>query len=158
MILPEKGAKQDVSPAMRADHGQGGRKRPSEIIQKYALQQTGNQQQANQIMNIIAAMVQRKMSRLIQFGNTVVWATQKWRGVLDIHIFTLDSPRTLAANMQKAYQWAKAHGFHTITSTITDEQQLGMVKMAGIPFTLKPTQVNIGGKMTPAQQMVVEVK
>jgi hypothetical protein len=161
MILPEKGQKapkQDVTPAVRQAHGQGGKKKPSEIIQQYAMQQTGNQQQVNQIMNILAQMIQKKMSRLIQFGNTVLWATQKGRGVADVHIFSLDEPKTMAGHLQKAYQWFKAHGFRQVTSTISDEQQLGVMKLAGIPFTLKPTQVNIGGRMMPGQVMTVEIK
>lgn len=148
----------NVTPAMQQDQGAGGQKKASQIVADYVMQQTGDQQKVNQIMAGLAELIKRKLSRLVQFGNTVFWATQAGRGTIDVHIASQESPKVLAKRCQQFYGWAKQHGFTKITSTITDQQQLGIVKLAGIPFTMKQTQVNDGHKMVPGSVMTIEVR
>lgn len=138
--------------------GQGAHKPAMQIIQDYVMQQTGDQKQVDRMMAMLAELIKKKLSRLIQFGNTVFWATQAGQGALDVHIFSEESPKVLAHRIQQAYQWAKAHGFRKITSTFTDQQQLGVVKASAIPYTLKQTQVSDGHKMVPGFNMTMEVK
>lgn len=148
----------NVMPAVKQESGQGGREKASKIVADYVMQQSGSQQTVDQVMKILAALIQKKLSRLVQFGNTVFWATQAGRGTIDVHIASLESPKLVARHLQQFYQWCKAKGFNKVTSTITDQQQIGVLKLSGIPYTLKQTQVSDGKKMVPAFNMTVEIK
>jgi hypothetical protein len=150
--------RQDVMPAVKQEHGDGGRKNAVEIVQQVLMQQTGDPRAVNVYMTAMAQQVNAKLMRLIQFGNTVFMATQKAPGVIDVHVFTEDSPKTLAKRFQQAYQWAKQNGFTRITSTLMDGNVAQLVKAAGIPVSLQQTTINDGKQMRPAYQMIVEVK
>lgn len=148
----------DVMGAMKAEAGHGGRKKPSEIVRDYVLAVSGSQKAADNIMTIIAQQMQQKIGRLVQFGNTVFWAQQKGPGVLDVHVFTQESPKVLAKRMTQAYQWAKERGFKMITSTLTDEEMPRLIKASGLPAKLTQTTISNGKQMVPAYQMQMEVK
>lgn len=150
--------KRDVTQAVKQEHGMGGRKKPSEIIQQYIMQQTGNPKAVAAYANAVADLINKKVARLIQFGNTVFLAQQKAPGWIDVHIFTEDSPKTLVGRMKQAYGWAKQNGFTKITSTLTDPKMAELVKAAGLPASLQQTTVNTGQKMEPAYLLTLEVK
>ena len=153
-----KKAPHSVAPAMQQEHGDGGRKKPSQIVHDYVLKQSGDPKAAEAVMKALADMIQKKTARLIQFGNTVFWATQKGPGTVDVHIFTEENPKVLVKRIQQAYQWAKAKGFKKITSTLTDGEMMKILKMAGLPYSVQQTTVNDGKQMIPAQLMTMEVK
>lgn len=153
-----KKPRQSVMPAVQKEAGQGGRKRASEIIQDDLMRQTGNQKAVAAYMNALYSLIQKKIARPVQFGNTVFLATQKGPGWIDVHIFTEDSPKTLVKRFQQAYQWAKSSGFTKVTSILTDGGTPHLVKAAGLPITLKQTTINDGQKMTPAYEMTMEVR
>jgi hypothetical protein len=166
MIAPQKSpaapkakkAPQSVAPAMQQEHGQGGHKQSGQIIHDFVLKQSGDPKAAAAVMKALADMIQKKTARLIQFGNTVFWATQKGPGTVDVHIFTEESPKVLVKRIQQAYQWAKDKGFKKITSTLTDGEMMKILKMAGLPYSVQQTTVNDGKQMVPAQIMTMEVK
>ena len=153
-----KKAPQSVVPAMRQEHGKGGRKKASQIVHDYVLKQSGDPKAAEAVMKALADMIQKKTARLIQFGNTVFWATQKGPGTIDVHIFTEENPKVMVKRIQQAYQWAKDKGFRKITSTLTDGEMIKILKMAGLPYSVQQTTVNDGKQMIPAQLMTMEVK
>jgi hypothetical protein len=153
-----KKPRQSVMPAVQKEAGQGGREKTLNIIQDYVMQQTGNPKATAIHVNAIASLIQKKIARPIQFGNTVFLATQKGPGVMDVHLYTEDSPKTLVHRFQQAYQWAKTNGFTTITSTLTDANMAQLVKMAGLPVSLKQTTINDGKQMRPAYQMTIKVQ
>lgn len=148
----------DVMDAVKQDRGMGAKKKPSEIIRSYLMAQTGNQADVDKAIAYIGQLVAQKKSRMIQFGNTVFWATQTGPSVIDVHIFTEENPTVLVNRLRQAYDWAKKHGFRKVTSTITDGKFTGLVKAAGIPFTTKQTTVNDGNKMVPAYSVEMDVK
>lgn len=157
-VAKQPRAKKNVMNAVKQDHGQGGRKKPSEIIQQYLMQQLNDPRAVNAFMTAMYQQIQAKTMRLIQFGNTVFMAKQKGPGWIDVHVFTEDSPKTLVHRFQQAYGWAKQHEFTKITSTLTDANMGQLVKAAGLPVTLQQTQINNGKQMVPAYQMTMEVK
>ena len=165
MIAPQKqtapkGKKtpHSVAPAMQQEQGAGGHKKASQIVHDYVLKQSGDPKAAEAVMKALADMIQKKTARLIQFGNTVFWATQKGPGTVDVHIFTEENPKVLVKRIQQAYQWAKDKGFRKITSTLTDGEMIKILKMAGLPYSVQQTTVNDGKQMIPAQLMTMEVK
>lgn len=137
---------------------QGGHKKPSQIVYDYVLRQSGDQKAAEAMIHALADMQQKKTGRLVQFGNTVFWAMQKGQGVIDLHLFTEDDPRTLVQRMQQFYAWAKEKGFKKITSTLTDGEIIQLLKMAKLPYSVTQTTVNDGKKMVPAYLMTIEVR
>lgn len=151
-------AKADVMPAVRKEAGQGGRKPPSVIIKDYMLAQTGDQKMVDAAFQMIYQQVQNRTGRLIQFGNTVFWATQTGPGTVDLHIFREESPRLLIKRMQQAYQWFKKHGFRMVTATLTDGETLRLIQAAGLPANVTNTTANDGKKMVPAYRMTMEIK
>lgn len=148
----------DVGEAMKQDRGEGGKKKPSQIIYDNVMAQTGDQQKANAMIATIGQLVQQKKARIIQFGNTAFWATQQGPGSIDVHIFTEESPQVLVKRMRQAWEWAKKHGFKEVTTTLTDGRFSELIKMAGVPFTQTQTIINDGQKMTPAYRVRMEVK
>lgn len=165
MIAPEKlpGAAQPpppagMAPAIQQDQGEGAQKKSPQIIHDYVLKQSGDPKAAEAVMKALADMIDQKVARLIQFGNTVFWATQKGPQWVDVHIFSEESPRVMVKRIQQAYEWAKAHGFKKITSTLVDGEFVKILKMAGVPYTAEQTTVNDGTKMIPAYLMTMEVR
>jgi hypothetical protein len=149
----------DVGEAMKQERGEGGKKKPSQIIYNYVMAQTGgDQQKAEATIAHIGQLVQQKKARIIQFGNTAFWATQKGPATIDVHIFTEESPQVLVKRMRQAWEWAKKHGFKEVTTTLTDGRFSELIKMAGVPFTQSQTVINDGQKMTPAYLIRMEVK
>ena len=155
---PKKKAPHSVAPAMQQEHGDGSRKKASQIVHDYVLKQSGDPKAAEAVMKALADMIQKKTARLIQFGNTVFWATQKGPGTIDVHIFTEENPKVLVKRIQQAYQWAKDKGFRKITSTLTDGEMIKILKMAGLPYSVHQTTANDGKQMIPAQIMTMEVR
>ena len=155
---PKPKKQPDVMGAVKQAQGVGGKKKPSDIIRAYLMQQTGDQGEVDKALAVIGQQVQQKVARMIQFGNTVFWAKQTGPGVIDVHIFTEENPTVLTKRLKQAYGWAKQHGFKKVTSTITDGRFTGLVKAAGIPFTTKQATVSDGKKMVPAYQVEMDVK
>lgn len=159
ILEPEKKAlAPDVIPAIKAQSGEGAKKKSPQIIHDYFLKQTGDPRATELAMRSLANLVQRRVARLIQFGNTVFWATQKGPGTIDVHIFTEENPKVLIKRLQQAYQWAKDKGFKKITSTLTDGEMGKILKMSGLPYSIQQTTINNGQQMVPAQIMTMEVK
>jgi hypothetical protein len=150
--------KQDVTPAMQHDAGQGAKKKPSDIIRAYLMATTGDQKVVNDTLRLIDAQAQKKTGRLVQFGNTVFWAVQKGQGVVDVHIFTTESPQTLVKRIKQAYDWAKKSGFKQVTSTLTDSGMVQLLQMTGLPYSLNQTTIQDGGKMVPAYKLQMQVQ
>jgi len=156
---PQQPSTGDVMPAMKQESGEGGgKKKPSQIIRDYVIATTGDQKAADYVLAVIGKQVQKKVARIIQFGNTVFWAQQKGPGTVDVHIFTEERPQALAKRMKQAYEWAKSKGFKTITSTLTDMGTANLLKASGLPVNLSQTTINDGQKMVPAYQLTMEVK
>lgn len=147
-----------VAPAMQQEHGQGGHKKSPQIIHDYVLRQSGDPKAAEAVMSAIADMIQKKTARLIQFGNTVFWATQKGPKTIDVHIFTEENPRVLVKRIQQFYEWAKSKGFEKLTSTLTDGETIKILKMTGLPFSTTQTTVNDGKQMVPAYLATMEIR
>lgn len=134
-----------------------GQKKPSEIIRSYMLRQTQDPKQADKAVVYLAQLVQQKKARMIQFGNTVFWANQAAPGVLEVHIFSEEAPQILVKRLPQAAEWAKAHGFKKIFSTITDPATIDLVKMAKLPFRLTQTTMRTPKGMVPAYRLEMDL-
>ena len=79
-----------------------------DIIRQSAEKETGGN--ADQIINALAALVQKGSIKLLRIGDTVFSIIPKQAGTVEFHIFTVEDPETLVKRFKASREQFEADG------------------------------------------------
>jgi hypothetical protein len=102
-----------------------------EILQRDT-EQAGNN--FPQLFSAIQRHVADKTMRILRSGDTLLLVSVGPNNVANVHIATIDSPRSLVENVKKLYEAMKALGFTKARSTVTNPLITRVLDQAGIPY------------------------
>ena len=105
-------------------------------------QSQGSKQDAIKLYNVLADLVNSDPNvRVMRSGNTLFVYYNNKDGSVGVAMETADKPRDLIAAIQDFKKAMKVAGFKTAMFNITNPELPRLMKMAGIPIQVKPTNV-----------------
>jgi hypothetical protein len=128
-----------------------------EIIQRSAQQEMGGKADVNQIVNGLAALIQKGAVQLLQIGNTVFTVMPKQQGTVEIHTFTVEEPQTLVKRYQSAAKSLKSMGFKRAVTYAESPAFVKIAQQTGLPVKISQGQQTISGQKRPTYQFVLDL-
>lgn len=106
-------------------------------IIKQDLARGGFSKNEQKILNDLQALIQNNKAVIVRHNNTVFVGKRKDKGVLEVHMFTLDPVALLPEAMQVAFDAVKKAGVKTLKSETTNMRLVKMVETLGLVKTKK---------------------
>jgi len=122
------------------------------IALNYFKQQTGSQQQAEELLGKLAGIVQEDGAKLVNLGNVLFLVMVRGKGIVEIHtIGNEEQPRMLAEDFKQLAAYLKNIDVKTAYTYTEDKRFARLAKMTGLPF--KSYDVKVKGKPMTAYVM-----
>jgi hypothetical protein len=109
---------------------------PTEIIKK-DLARGGFSKEEDKLFKTLAALIQQKKAVVVRDKNTVFVGIRKEPGVLEVHMYTLDSLPIMAQAMKVAFDAVKQSGVTKLQSETTNPRLIKMLQALGTVKTTK---------------------
>jgi hypothetical protein len=109
---------------------------PTEIIKK-DLARGGFTKEEDKILKGLAGMIQQQRAVVVRHNNTVFVGIRKEPGVLEVHMYTLDSPTMLLGAMKVAVDAAKKSGVKKLVSETENYKLIVMMQKMSLPVEVK---------------------
>ena len=109
---------------------------PTEIIRK-DLEKRGLTKQEEKFIKGLAILIQQNKAVVVKHNNTVFVGIRKEPGVLDVHLFTLDSPTMLAGAIKVGMDAVKKAGVKKLVSDTENYKIITMLKKMNLPVEAK---------------------
>jgi hypothetical protein len=109
---------------------------PTEIIKK-DLARGGFSKEEDKLFKTLAALIQQKKAVVVRDKNTVFVGIRKEPGVLEVHMYTLDSLPIMAQAMKVAFDVVKQSGVTKLQSETTNPRLIKMLQALGTVKTTK---------------------
>ena len=109
---------------------------PTEII-KQDLARGGFSKEEDKLFKTLAALIQQKKAVVVRDKNTVFVGIRKEPGVLEVHMYTLDSLPIMAQAMKVAFDVVKQSGVTKLQSETTNPRLIKMLQALGPVKTTK---------------------
>jgi len=101
------------------------------------------------LMNQIGTLVQRKVIKLLQIGETVFALRPMPDGSVEAHIITQENPKDIANRVKVLPKSLKEMGFKKVTSYATEPGMARVLQSTGLPIRMTKTSQMIGGTQQP---------
>lgn len=111
-------------------------------IIKQDLARGGFSKNEEKILKDLQSLINNNKAVIVRHKNTVFVGKRKDKGVLEVHMFTLDPMSVLPEAMQVAFNAVKEAGVKTLKSETTNARLIKMVQQLG-PVKTKKTKHNI---------------
>jgi len=113
----------------------------TEIIRK-DLEKRGLTKQEEKFLKGLALLIQQNKAVVVRHNNTVFVGIRKGREVLEVHLFTLDTPNMLLGAMKVGIDAVKKAGIKKLVSETDNYKLITMMQKMNLPV-----EVNKKGKM-----------
>jgi hypothetical protein len=108
----------------------------TEIIRK-DLEKRGLTKQEEKFLKGLATLIQQNKAVVVQHNNTVFVGIRKEPGVLDVHLFTLDTPNMLLGAMKVGIDAVKKAGIKKLVSETENYKLITMMQKMNLPVEVK---------------------
>jgi hypothetical protein len=108
----------------------------TEIIRK-DLEKRGLTKQEEEFLKKLAFLIKQDKAVVVKHNNTVFVGVRKEPGVLDVHLFTLDSPTMLAGAIKVGMEAIKNSGVKKLVSDTENYRIITMLKKMNLPVEVK---------------------
>jgi len=108
----------------------------TEIIKK-DLARGGFTKEEDKFLKKLASLIQQKKAVVVRDKNTVFVGIRKEPGVLEVHMYTLDSLPVMAQAMKVAFDSVKKAGVTKLQSETTNPRLIKMLQTLGTVKTTK---------------------
>ena len=113
----------------------------TEIIRK-ELERGGFTKEEDKFLKGLAFLIQQNKAVVVRHNNTVFVGIRKEPGVLEVHMYTLDTPNMLLGAMKVGIDAAKKAGVQKLVSETENYKLITMMQKMNLPV-----KVNKKGKM-----------
>ena len=113
----------------------------TEIIRK-DLERGGFTKEEDKFLKGLAFLIQQNKAVVVRHNNTVFVGIRKEPGVLEVHMYTLDTPNMLLGAMKVGIDAAKKAGVQKLVSETENYKLITMMQKMNLPV-----KVNKKGKM-----------
>lgn len=113
----------------------------TEIIRK-DLERGGFTKEEDKFLKGLALLIQQNKAVVVRHNNTVFVGIRKEPGVLEVHMYTLDTPNMLLGAMKVGIDAAKKAGVQKLVSETENYKLITMMQNMNLPV-----KVNKKGKM-----------
>jgi len=113
----------------------------TEIIRK-DLERGGFTKEEDKFLKGLALLIQQNKAVVVRHNNTVFVGIRKEPGVLEVHMYTLDTPNMLLGAMKVGIDAAKKAGVQKLVSETENYKLITMMQKMNLPV-----KVNKKGKM-----------
>lgn len=122
------------------------------IALNFFKQQTGSDEQAQELLQKLAGIVQEEGSKLVNLGNVLFLLMVRGKGVVEVHtIGNEEQPRMFAEDFKQLAAYLKNIDVKTAYTYTEDKRFARLAKMTGLPF--KSYDVKVKGKPMTAYVM-----
>ena len=128
-----------------------------EIIQQSAQQEMGDKADVNQIVNGLAALIQKGAVKLVQIGNSVFTIMPKQAGTVEVHTFTVEAPQTLVERYKSLAKTLKQMGFKTAVTYAESPAFVKIAQQSGLPVKISQGHQTISGQKKPTYQFILDL-
>jgi hypothetical protein len=108
----------------------------TEIIRK-DLEKRGLTKQEEKFIKGLALLIQQNKAVVVRHNNTVFVGIRKGREVLDVHLFTLDTPNMLLGAMKVGIDAVKKAGIKKLVSETDNYKLITMMQKMNLPVEVK---------------------
>jgi hypothetical protein len=108
----------------------------TEIIRK-DLEKRGLTKQEEKFLKGLALLIQQNKAVVVRHNNTVFVGIRKGREVLDVHLFTLDTPNMLLGAMKVGIDAVKKAGIKKLVSETDNYKLITMMQKMNLPVEVK---------------------
>jgi len=108
----------------------------TEIIRK-DLEKRGLTKQEEKFIKGLAILIQQNKAVVVKHNNTVFVGIRKGREVLDVHLFTLDTPNMLLGAMKVGIDAVKKAGIKKLVSETDNYKLITMMQKMNLPVEVK---------------------
>ena len=108
----------------------------TEIIRK-DLEKRGLTKQEEKFLKGLATLIQQNKAVVVRHNNTVFVGIRKGREVLDVHLFTLDTPNMLLGAMKVGIDAVKKAGIKKLISETDNYKLITMMQKMNLPVEVK---------------------
>ena len=108
----------------------------TEIIRK-DLEKRGLTKQEEKFLKGLALLIQQNKAVVVKHNNTVFVGIRKEPGVLDVHLFTLDTPNMLLGAMKVGIDAVKKAGIKKLVSETDNYKLITMMQKMNLPVEVK---------------------
>jgi len=120
-----------------------------DIIRKYC---EDNNLNFDSIYKFLSEEVGGGKTRILRHSNTLLIMHILEKGVAEVHLMSLDSPREIVEALREFYKSFQVAGFRTLIGRVEDDQIVRLMQIANIPISF--TQDKNGNQ---SDQFVIEV-
>jgi len=126
-----------------------------DIIRQSAEKETGGN--ADQIINALAALVQKGSIKLLRIGDTVFSIMPKQAGTVEFHTFTVEDPETLVKRFKAGVNSLKQMGYKQAVTYAESPAFVKMAKQTGLPVQISQGHQTVGGQKKPVYQFMLSL-
>ncbi len=109
---------------------------PTEIIRK-DLERGGLTKTEDKLLKGLALLIQQNKAVVVRHNNTVFVGIRKEPGVLEVHMYTVDTPNMLLGAMKVAIDAVKKAGIKKLISETENYKLITMMQKMNLPVEVK---------------------
>ena len=126
-----------------------------DIIRQSAEKETGGN--ADQIINALAALVQKGSIKLLRIGDTVFSIMPKQAGTVEFHTFTVEDPETLVKRFKAGVNSLKQMGYKKAVTYAESPAFVKIAQQSGLPVKISQGHQTISGQKKPTYQFILDL-
>jgi hypothetical protein len=108
----------------------------TEIIRK-DLERGGFTKEEDKFLKALARLIQQDRAVVVRHNNTVFVGVRKEPGVLEVHMYTLDTPNMLLGAMKVGIDTARKAGVKKLVSETDNYKLIKMMQSMDLPVEVK---------------------
>jgi len=126
-----------------------------DIIKQSIIKETG--QNPDQMLNALAALVQKGAVKLLRIGDTVFSIIPKQAGTVEFHTFTVEDPQTIVKRFKAGVNSLKQMGYKRAVTYAESPAFVKMAKDTGLPVKISQGHQTIQGQKKPVYQFILDL-
>jgi hypothetical protein len=126
-----------------------------DIISQSIQKETG--QSPEQMIKVLAALVQKGTVKLLRIGDTVFSIMPKQAGSVEFHTFTVEDPQTLVKRFKAGVNSLKQMGYKQAVTYAESPAFVKMAKDTGLPVKISQGHQTIKGQQKPVYQFILDL-
>jgi hypothetical protein len=126
-----------------------------DIISQSIQKETG--QSPEQMIKVLAALVQKGTVKLLRIGDTVFSIMPKQAGSVEFHTFTVEDPQTLVKRFKAGVNSLKQMGYKQAVTYAESPAFVKMAKETGLPVKISQGHQTIQGQQKPVYQFILDL-